>query len=109
MWEIEHGPQGGDEINIIRKGHDYGWPVISYGRQYDNKRVNGGLTAKDGLEQPVYYWDPSIAPSGMMFYTGDLFPDWKGNLFVGALKAQHLARLVLDGNKVVAEDSAPRR
>jgi aldose sugar dehydrogenase len=105
LWEIEHGPQGGDEINIIRKGRDYGWPVISYGRQYDNKRVNGGLTAKDGLEQPVYYWDPSIAPSGMMFYTGDLFPDWKGNLFVGALKAQHLARLVLDGNKVVAEET----
>lgn len=104
FWELEHGPQGGDEINIIRKGHDYGWPVISYGRQYDNNLVNHGLTAKEGMDQPVYYWDPSIAPSGLMFYTGDLFPDWKGNLFVGALKAQSLRRLVLDGNKVVAEE-----
>jgi len=112
LWVTDHGPQGGDEINIIRGGRDYGWPDISYGRQYDARRNDGrknvpvgnGRTAMEGVEQPVYFWVPSIAPSGMMFYTGDLFPDWKGNLFVGALAGQHLVRLVLNGERVVAEE-----
>jgi len=112
LWVTDHGPQGGDEINIIRGGRDYGWPDISYGRQYDARRNDGrknvpvgnGRTAMEGVEQPVYFWVPSIAPSGMMFYTGDLFPDWKGNLFVGALAGQHLVRLVLNGERVAAEE-----
>lgn len=103
LWTVEHGARGGDEINIPEAGRNYGWPVISYGRDYSGARIGVG-TQKPGLEQPVYYWDPSIAPSGMAFYTGDLFPAWKGNLFVGALAGSHLARLVLDGEKVVAEE-----
>jgi len=105
LWAIEHGPRGGDEVNIIRKGRDYGWPVISYGRQYSGEAVNHGLTAMKGMEQPIYFWVPSIAPSGMAFYTGDLFPEWKGNLFIGALAGQHLVRLVLKGDRVVGEES----
>jgi glucose/arabinose dehydrogenase len=112
LWLTDHGPQGGDEINIIRPGRDYGWPDVSYGRQYDARQPDGrknvpvgnGGTAMEGVEQPIYYWVPSIAPSGMMFYTGNLFPEWKGNLFVGALAGQHLARLVLKGERVVAEE-----
>ena len=115
LWAVDHGPQGGDEINIVRPGRDYGWPDVSYGKQYDarqsdgrkNVSVGNGATSMKGVEQPVYYWFPSIAPSGMMFYTGDLFPDWKGNLFVGAMSAEHghhLVRLVLNGERVVAEE-----
>jgi aldose sugar dehydrogenase len=105
LWEVEHGPAGGDEVNIIRSGRDYGWPVISYGRQYTSgKPVGSGLTAKPGMEQPVYFWFPGVAPSGLMFYTGDRFPEWKGNLFVGSLKEHSLIRLVLDGNRVVGEE-----
>jgi glucose/arabinose dehydrogenase len=115
LWAIDHGPQGGDEINIVRAGRDYGWPDVSYGRQYDarqadgrkNVQVGNGDTSMKGIEEPIYYWVPSIAPSGMMFYTGDLFPEWKGNLFVGAMSAQHgynLVRLVLKGERVVAEE-----
>ena len=104
LWTVEHGPRGGDELNIIRPGGDYGWPVISYGWRYDAKPVGSGLRAKPGMEQPIYYWYPSIAPSGMLFYSGDLFPAWKGNLFVGALSGQHLIRLILDGDKVVGEE-----
>jgi glucose/arabinose dehydrogenase len=105
LWEVEHGPAGGDEINIIRSGRDYGWPVISYGRQYTTgKAVGSGLTAKAGMEQPVYYWFPDIAPSGLMFYSGDRFPEWKGNLFAGSLKGHSLIRLVLDGDRVVGEE-----
>jgi aldose sugar dehydrogenase len=105
LWEVEHGPAGGDELNIIRSGRDYGWPVISYGRQYTSGKPTGsGLTAKAGMEQPVYYWFPDIAPSGMVFYTGDRFPEWKGNLFVGSLKGHSLIRLVLDGDRVVGEE-----
>lgn len=103
LWTIEHGARGGDEINIPRKGRNYGWPVITYGRDYSGAKIGTG-TAKEGMEQPVYYWDPSIAPSGAAFYTGNLVPAWKGNLFVGALVQQHLARLVLDGDKVVGEE-----
>jgi aldose sugar dehydrogenase len=103
LWIVEHGPKGGDEINIPEKGRNYGWPVIGYGIDYSGARIHED-THKDGMEQPVYYWRPSIAPSGMAFYAGDAFPAWKGNLFVGALAGQHLARLVLDGEKIVAEE-----
>ncbi len=112
LWVIDHGPQGGDEINIIRPGRDYGWPDVSYGVQYDARQADGrknvpvgnGKSAQEGVEQPIYFWAPSIAPSGMAFYTADLFPDWKGNLFIGAMAGQHLVRLVLNGDKVVAEE-----
>lgn len=104
LWTIEHGPRGGDELNIIRVGKNYGWPEISYGNEYSTEPIGEGLRAKEGMEQPVYFWVPSIAPSGLMFYTGDLFPDWRGNLFVGALAGEHLVRLVLDGDRVVAEE-----
>jgi glucose/arabinose dehydrogenase len=112
LWTIDHGPQGGDEINIVRPGRDYGWPDVSYGRQYDARQLDGrknvavgtGLTSMKGIEEPIYYWVPSIAPSGMLFYTGALFPEWQGNLFVGAMAGQHLVRLVLKGERVVAEE-----
>lgn len=103
LWTVEHGARGGDEINAPLAGRNYGWPVITYGRDYSGARIGEG-TAKTGLEQPVYYWDPSIAPSGMAFYTGDLFPAWKGNLFVGALAGQALHRLTLDGERVTGEE-----
>jgi glucose/arabinose dehydrogenase len=104
LWTIEHGARGGDEINIPDAGKNYGWPVISYGRNYDGSKIGIG-TQKEGMEQPRYYWDPSIAPSGAAFYTGDLFPEWKGNLFVGALAGQALHRLVLDGARVAGEET----
>jgi glucose/arabinose dehydrogenase len=103
LWTVEHGARGGDEINIPGPGKNYGWPVITYGRDYTGLKIGEG-TAKNGMEQPVYYWDPSIAPSGMAFYTGDRIPEWKGSLFVGALRGQALHRLILDGDKVVGEE-----
>jgi len=103
LWEHEHGPRGGDEVNIIEKGRNYGWPVIGYGIDYDGSKIHEA-TAKPGMEQPVKYWVPSIAPSGMAFYTGDLLAAWKGNLFIGALAARLLMRLELDGEKVVREE-----
>ena len=99
----EHGPRGGDEINIPLAGKNYGWPVIGYGIDYDGAKIHEA-TAKAGMEQPIKYWVPSIAPSGMAFYTADLFPAWKGNLFVGALAGQMLVRLELDGEKVTKEE-----
>jgi glucose/arabinose dehydrogenase len=104
LWTHEHGPQGGDEVNIIRAGANYGWPVITYGVNYGIGTKIGEGTAKPGMEQPIHYWVPSIAPSGMAFYTGDRFPRWKGNLFVGALRDQMLVRLQLEGTKVVKEE-----
>ncbi|MBV9503867.1 MAG: PQQ-dependent sugar dehydrogenase [Acidobacteriia bacterium] len=112
LWVTDHGPQGGDEINIIRAGKNYGWPDVSYGTQYDFQRTDGrknvpvgnGKTSMPGVEEPAYFWFPDIAPSGMLFYTGDRFPEWKGNLFVGGLEAQALVRLVLNGDKIVAEE-----
>jgi len=104
IWITEHGPRGGDEINIIRRGANYGWPAISYGTDYTGEPVGTGLATKDGMEQPRYFWRPSIAPSGLMFYTGDMFPEWQGNLFVTSLSGQHISRLVLDGDKVVGEE-----
>jgi glucose/arabinose dehydrogenase len=103
LWEIEHGPMGGDEINLPQPGKNYGWPVIGYGIDYNGQKIHES-TEKAGMEQPIYYWVPSIAPSGMAFYTGTLFPAWRGNLFVGALAAQLLARLELNGDKVVKEE-----
>jgi aldose sugar dehydrogenase len=104
LWTHEHGPQGGDEINVIRAGTNYGWPVITYGVNYGIGTKIGEGTQKEGMAQPLYYWVPSIAPSGMAFYTGDKFPKWKGDLFVGSLKFQLLVRLRLDGEKVVKEE-----
>jgi glucose/arabinose dehydrogenase len=103
IWTQEHGPRGGDEVNIERPGANYGWPVITYGIDYSGAPVGEG-THKEGMEQPVHYWVPSIAPSGMAFYTGDAFPEWQGDLFVGALKFELLVRLELDGERVVAEE-----
>lgn len=103
FWTHEHGPRGGDEINIPQPGKNYGWPVIGYGIDYSGAKIHES-THKDGMEQPIYYWVPSIAPSGMAFYSGNLFPAWKGNLFVGALAGQMLVRLELDGDKVVKEE-----
>jgi aldose sugar dehydrogenase len=104
LWEVEHGTRGGDELNIPRKGKDYGWPSIAYGIEYRGAAITGGITQKEGMEQPLYYWDPVIAPSGMMFYTGNLFPAWKGNLFIGGLASMNLVRLTIAGEKVVDEE-----
>ncbi len=104
LWTLAHGPRGGDELNIARAGKNYGWPVISYGRHYTGFRVGVG-THKAGLEQPIHYWDPSIAPSGLAFYTGKLFPKWRGSLFAGALKYRQVRRLTLRGDAVVSEES----
>ena len=104
LWTHEHGPQGGDEVNIIRAGVNYGWPVITYGRNYGIGTRIGEGTEKKGMAQPLYKWVPSIAPSGMAFYTADRFPRWRGNLFVGALREQALVRLVLDGGQVLKEE-----
>ncbi len=104
LWTHEHGPQGGDEVNVIRAGGNYGWPVITYGVNYGIGTRIGEGTAKPGMAQPIHYWVPSIAPSGMAFYGGDRFPKWRGDLFVGALKDQMLVRLKLDGEKVVREE-----
>jgi glucose/arabinose dehydrogenase len=104
LWEQEHGARGGDEINIIEKGHNYGWPLVSYGVNYDGTPVGAGKATMEGVDDPLWHWTPSIAPSGMTFYTGDLFPAWKGNLFNGALKFQLLSRLEIKGDKVVKEE-----
>jgi glucose/arabinose dehydrogenase len=103
LWEIEHGTNGGDELNRIEKGKNYGWADVGYGVEYSGQPLPGP-TAKDGTEQPVYYWDPVIAPSGAQFYTGDAFPAWKNSLFVGALKEQRLVRLTLDNGRVTGEE-----
>ena len=104
LWTHEHGPQGGDEINIEQAGANYGWPVITYGVNYVTGTRIGEGTRKPGMQQPIHYWVPSIAPSGMAFYTGSRFPGWQGNLFVGSLKFEQLVRLELAGDKVVHEE-----
>jgi len=104
LWEVEHGTRGGDELNIARKGQDYGWPTIAYGIEYRGGPITGGITQQAGMEQPIYYWDPVIGPSGMAFYTGTLFPAWQGNLFVGGHATNDLVRLELNGDTVVAEE-----
>ncbi|WP_376697194.1 PQQ-dependent sugar dehydrogenase [Wenzhouxiangella sp. EGI_FJ10305] len=104
LWTIEHGPRGGDELNRPEAGKNYGWPTISYGVEYRGGDVYEGRTEAEGMEQPVYFWDPVIAPSGMDFYTGEAFPAWQGDLFVGGLREQRVSRLVLDDNRVVGEE-----
>jgi aldose sugar dehydrogenase len=105
LWETEHGPRGGDELNIIEKGKNYGWPVVVHGIDYPGKPIGEGITHKDGMQDPVYYWDPVIAPSGLAFYTGNLFPQWKGSVFVGGLRGTMLDRLQIMNDKVVAEEA----
>jgi len=105
LWETEHGPRGGDELNLIEKGKNYGWPLITHGIDYSGAAVGAGITAKNGMEQPVYYWDPVIASSGLAFYHGSLFPEWKNSLFVGGLRGMLLDRLTLRDDKVVAEEA----
>ena len=109
LWTSEHGPRGGDEINAVAKGKNYGFPVIGYGRDYTGKPINNDKTAQDGMEQPVYFWTPDIAPAGIAFYTGTLFPAWQGDLFVSGLVAKSLIRLVLKGDRVVARGAAADR
>ena len=103
LWAHEHGPQGGDELNVVEAGRNYGWPVITYGREYGTGFRIGEGTAKEGMEQPLTYWVPSIAPSGMAFLTSERYPGWRGNLFIGALRAEVLVRLELDGRRVVRQ------
>jgi len=105
LWETEHGPRGGDELNLIERGKNYGWPVITHGIDYPGTPIGEGITAKEGMEQPVYYWDPVIAPSGLAFYRGRLFPQWKDSVFVGALRGQMLDRLTLKDDRVVSEEA----
>lgn len=104
LWSNEFGPRGGDEINRVQSGKNYGWPVITYGIEYSGKQIGEVIQQKEGMEQPVYYWDPSVSPSGMTFYSGDMMPEWKNNLFVGCLSGMHIARLVIENNKVVGEE-----
>ena len=104
VWEAEFGPRGGDEVNIIRAGKNYGWPTITYGLEYSGEKVGDGIQQKEGMEQPVYYWDPVLSPSGMTFYKGNTIPEWKNNLFIGGLSSMHIVRLVIENNKVVGEE-----
>lgn len=104
LWVVEHGTKGGDELNRIEKGKNYGWPLVAYGEEYSGKPIPGAVTARPGYEQPVYYWDPVIAPSGAQFYSGEAFPEWRGSLFIGALKDKKLVRLRLRDGKVSGEE-----
>ena len=104
LWENEMGPRGGDEVNRIVAGKNYGWPTITYGIEYDGKTIGEGKTQMEGMEQPVYYWDPVASPSGMTFYSGKIIPEWENNLFIGGLSSQHIIRLVIQNNKVVGEE-----
>ncbi|HLF45934.1 MAG TPA: PQQ-dependent sugar dehydrogenase [Chitinophagaceae bacterium] len=104
LWEAEFGPRGGDELNIIKPGKNYGWPVITYGIEYSGPAIGDAIQQKAGLEQPVYYWDPTLSPGGMAFYKGNKIPEWKNNLFIGGLSGMHIARLVIVNNKVVGEE-----
>lgn len=108
LWTHEHGPQGGDEVNVMRAGRNYGWPVITYGANYGTGTKIGEGARKEGMEQPLHYWVPSIAPSGMAYYEGDRFPNWRGNILLGSLKDEMLVRLELDGEKVVKEERMMR-
>ncbi|HJW16622.1 MAG TPA: PQQ-dependent sugar dehydrogenase [Flavisolibacter sp.] len=104
LWESEMGPRGGDEVNRIQPGHNYGWPIIGYGLEYSGQKVGEGITQKDGMEQPVYYWDPVLSPSGITFYSGNSIPEWQNNLFVAGLNSNHIARLVIQNNRVTGEE-----
>ena len=104
LWEVEFGPRGGDELNRIEAGKNYGWPTITYGIEYSGKKIGDSIQVKEGMEQPVYYWDPVVSPSGITFYSSDSIPEWKNNLFIGGLSSMHIARLVIESNKVVGEE-----
>ncbi len=104
LWENEFGPRGGDEVNIIKPGKNYGWPIITYGIEYSGEKIGEAIQQKPGLEQPVYYWDPVISPSGMTFYNSDVIPEWKNNLFLACLSGTHICRLVIENNKVTGEE-----
>lgn len=104
LWTVEHGPRGGDELNLIRKGENYGWPLVTFGEEYSGRPVATAETTRPGYVDPVYYWDPVIAPSGMEFYTGEAFPEWKGSVFIGGLVAKALVRLSIDGERVTGEE-----
>jgi glucose/arabinose dehydrogenase len=104
IWLSEHGPRGGDEINRLKSGANYGWPTITYGIEYSGEKVGAGIQQQDGLEQSVYYWDPVVSPSGMTFYTGNRVPEWQNNLFIGALSGMHIVRLAIKDNKVIGEE-----
>jgi len=104
LWTVEHGPRGGDELNLIVKGRNYGWPLVTYGIEYSGDPIAGSDTDRPGYERPVYYWDPVIAPSGAQFCSGKAFPAWRGNLFIGALRERRLVRLVIEGDRVTGEE-----
>jgi len=104
LWQSEHGPKGGDELNRVQPGANYGWPTITYGVEYSGQRVGEGIQQMEGMMQPVYYWDPVVSPSGMTFYNGDRIAEWKNNLFIGALSGMHIVRLVIEDNKVTGEE-----
>ena len=104
IWLSEHGPRGGDEINRLQAGANYGWPTITYGIEYGGQTIGAGIQQQEGMQQPVYYWDPVISPSGMTFYSGNKIPEWQNNLFVGGLSGKHIARLVIQDNKVTGEE-----
>ncbi len=104
LWLSEMGPRGGDEINLIKPGRNYGWATITYGIEYNGEKIGEGITQKEGLEQPIYYWDPVLSPSGMVFYSSNLIPEWQNNLFIGGLSSKHIARIVLKNNKVIGEE-----
>lgn len=104
LWSNEFGPRGGDEVNRVVAGNNYGWPTITYGIEYGGKKIGNVIQQKEGMEQPVYYWDPSVSPSGMTFYSGSAIPEWQNNLFVGCLSGLHIARLEIKNNKVVGEE-----
>jgi glucose/arabinose dehydrogenase len=104
LWENEFGPRGGDELNLIKPGKNYGWPIISYGIEYAGTKVGEGITQQEGMEQPVYYWDPVLSPSGMTFYNSDELPEWKNNLFICGLNSNHISRLIIDKGRVIGEE-----
>ena len=104
VWQSEHGPRGGDEINRLQAGRNYGWPVITYGIEYGGQRIGSGIQQQSGMEQPTYYWDPVVSPSGMTFYSGNRVPEWQNNLFIGSLSGTHIVRLVIENNRVTGEE-----
>lgn len=108
LWENEFGPRGGDELNLIKPGKNYGWPIITYGVEYSGPKIGEGITQKEGMEQPVYYWDPVLSPSGMTFYSGNAIAEWKDNLFICGLNSMHIARLVIKNNRVAGEERIGR-
>jgi len=108
LWEVEFGPMGGDELNLIKPGKNYGWPIITYGIDYDGKKMGDSIQQKEGMEQPVYYWDPVISPSGILFYTSDSIPEWKNSLFISGLSSTRIVRLVIKDHKVVGEENLLR-